>query len=228
MAFELKSHLNQNYELLKHKCLQAGTLFKDEKFPADNTSISLIKKNTKPYRVYWKRPHEISNNPKFIVNSIKPNNIVQGDTGNCWFISAVATLATIPNYFRFVMPVNQAFDSPSYAGIFHFRFWQFGEWLDVVVDDRLPVDENDALIYCRNKKDENEFCLPLLEKAYAKLAACYEFLNTGDPGDAMIDMSGAVSELFDLKKCIEKSYKTGDFNDSQEERALDEIDDNIG
>ena len=77
----------------------------------------------------------------------------------------------------------------------------------MIVDDLLPCDENDKLIYCRNKKSAHEFCLPLLEKAYAKLAACYEFLNTGDPGDAMIDLTGAVNEMYDLEKCVKKSER---------------------
>ncbi len=142
--------------------------------------------------------------------------------GNCWFISAVATLASIPNYCRFVIPANQTFDKATYAGIFHFRFWQFGEWVDVVVDDRLPVDENNELIYCHNENDKNEFFGPLLEKAYAKLAACYEFLNAGDPEDAMTDLSGAVCETFDLKKCLEITENEDEEDDDEDAEEFDD------
>ncbi len=69
------------------------------------------------------------------------------------------------------------------------RFWQYGKWVDIVIDDLLPVGENGRLVF--NKSDEsNEFWPALLEKAYAKLHANYNNLRGGQPRDGMVDLSG--------------------------------------
>jgi hypothetical protein len=47
-------------------------------------------------------------------------------------------------------------------GIFHFRFWLYGEWVDVVVDDRLPYFPDGRLVFCCNKEQPDEYWSPLL------------------------------------------------------------------
>ncbi|CAL8267610.1 unnamed protein product [Merluccius merluccius] len=201
MFSSTKPYKNQHYDELKGHCLKDKTLFEDPEFPATNKSLFFRKPPAG--RVEWKRPGEISTEPHLFVEGISAHDLHQGLVGNCWFVAACSCLALKPQLWKKVIPDHdeQEWDPKrpeNYAGIFHFQFWIFGEWLDVVVDDRLPTI-NGELIYCHSKPN-NEYWSALLEKAYAKLSGCYESLDGGNTGDAVVDFSGAVAESINLEE----------------------------
>ncbi|KAM6907588.1 calpain-5-like [Xenentodon cancila] len=206
MSSSAAPYKNQHYGELKKNCVRSKKLFEDPEFPTTNASLYFRK--LPPGVVKWKRPGEICDSPHLFVEGISSHDLNQGVVGNCWFVAACSCLALKPNLWKRVIPdwKEQEWDPnhpENYGGIFHFQFWIFGEWTDVVVDDRLPTI-NGELIYCHSKQN-NEFWSALLEKAYAKLSGCYECLEGGNTGDAVVDFSGAVSEAINLE--TEAFYK---------------------
>ncbi|KAM4567199.1 calpain-5-like [Odontesthes bonariensis] len=195
----------QSFSALKRRCQQNGTLFEDPLFPTSDQS--LFYQRNQIGRVTWKRPKELSSNPHLFVDGISAHDLHQGQLGNCWFVAACSSLASREALWQKVIPdwKDQEWNEEkpeSYAGIFHFQFWRFGEWVDVVIDDRLPT-VNGQLVYCHSN-DSNEFWSALVEKAYAKMSGCYEALDGGNTADALVDFTGGVSEPMDL---TENGYK---------------------
>nr|XP_026484142.1 calpain-A-like [Vanessa tameamea] len=181
----------QDFKEIRSQCLADGKLFEDPEFPATNRS--LYYKERPRNRLKWLRPKEICENPQLFVEGYSRFDVQQGVLGDCWLMAAVANLTLHRNLFYQVVPNDQSFDE-DYAGIFHFRIWQYGRWVDVVIDDRLPTYRGN--LYFLHSTERNEFWGALLEKAYAKLHGSYEALQGGLIHEAMVDFSGGVTEKY--------------------------------
>nr|XP_025865712.1 calpain-12 [Vulpes vulpes] len=197
-----KPFRGQRYEAIRAACLDEGILFRDPYFPAGPDALGyneLGPDSEKAKGVEWMRPHEFCAEPQFICEDMSRTDVCQGRLGNCWFLAAAASLTLYPRLLSRVVPPGQGFQD-GYAGVFHFQLWQFGRWVDVVVDDRLPVREG-KLMFVRSDQ-RNEFWAPLLEKAYAKLHGSYEVMRGGHMNEAFVDFTGGVGEVLYLRQDI--------------------------
>ncbi|ERE68646.1 calpain-13-like protein [Cricetulus griseus] len=188
---------NQDFRTLRDRCLNRGQLFIDDTFPAEASSIGQkLLKGKHLSKLEWKRPQDLSEDPPhFILEGASRFDIQQGRAGDCWFLAALGSLTQNPKCLQKIL-MDQSY-SQQYAGIFHFRFWQCGQWVEVVVDDRLPVIGKNFL-FVHPRRGNQEFWPCLMEKAYAKLLGSYSQIHYGYLPDALVDLTGGVVTIVNL------------------------------
>ncbi|XP_039895587.1 calpain-9 isoform X1 [Simochromis diagramma] len=145
--------------------------------------------------VKWKRPKELCSSPQFIVDGATRLDVCQGKLSDCWLLSAIASLSMNQSLLKKVVPLGQSFQD-GYSGCFTFRFWQYGQWEEVRIDDLLPTVDNNLIFL--SSPERQEFWSALLEKAYAKLKGGYRALDMGFPHEAMVDMTGGMTEVLQV------------------------------
>lgn len=189
-------------------------------------------------QVFWRNPVEFieeeqddEGNPiktdgvHFMKGDAASNEVIQGQLGNCWFISALSVLADRDALLRgggedidmenINMVDKEAAELCSIGvypplfhkfrkkGIFVFRFFKDFNWRYVLVDELLPYDLENGKLWFAHCLKSDEIWVPMIEKAYAKLFGCYEALRSGSVDEAIFDMTGLVCEkitLHDPKK----------------------------
>ncbi|CAH2314731.1 calpain-9 isoform X2 [Pelobates cultripes] len=198
----------QCYQSLRASCLEKGQLFTDPEFSYINSDPD----------VKWKRPPEFCQNPKFIDSGARSTDICQGQLGDCWLLAAISSLTLHPTLLSRVVPEDQTFcPSGGYCGIFHFKLWRFGEWVDVVVDDKLPT-KGGRLLYTKSDT-RGEMWSTLLEKAYAKVCGGYSALQGGAIPEALEDFTGGVAESVNVtRQSVEEIWEL--VNQSEGDKAL--------
>ena len=185
---------------IEEQVQETGQLYCDAEFPADDSSLYIDPMNRPAYasdNIDWKRPQEIytgEGGPHMIKDGLSPGDVKQGELGDCWLLGSFLCLACKPELLQ-----NLIYYDGIQFGYSVFRFFKDGEWKFVTIDTRIPVDPTTKEPKYARCVDLQEFWVPLIEKAYAKLHKKYENLNGGKMGEGMVDISGGVSEKYNLK-----------------------------
>lgn len=176
-----------------------------------------------PDCIEWNRMNEISENPVFIDEGAMANDVMQGALGDCWLISALSIIATKDHLLRGeykesflddniitdkeLLMLSTGIYPPLFHGfrhkkIFCFKFFKENKWYWVIIDDKLPCLKNQKKLIFGKCFNENEFWVPLIEKAYAKLHGCYQSLVSGFIDDGLVDLTGLVSQKMSIDESI--------------------------
>nr|XP_002124635.1 calpain-5-like [Ciona intestinalis] len=204
-------YMEQKFADIRKHCLSSGEYFEDTEFPPGDDALFLKEKSIPELK--WRRPNMLCNEPHLIVGGTSSMDLTTGEFGSPAFVAACSVLANHEDFWKRVVPdaMTQEWNPMkpmTYTGVFKFRFWRFGRWTEVVVDDRLPVLD-DQLFGIRST-EKNEFWSALLEKAYAKLVGCYEALHNMDSGEILQDLTGGIIEPINLRETVTDSQSKDD------------------
>jgi len=199
---------------------ERGLLFEDPTFPAHNISLfadpaqanananaaQTFRKDQDPFLagvegIEWKRPSELGD-PSFKVKmfsgGIDPDDVAQGRLGNCYFLAAIANTATASKDLIINDLIVEDFEQQGMYGV---KFFVNGQWLTIVVDDRIPcIPWGSQWIpifaglkdHSAQEKNVKELWPMIFEKAWAKLHMSYEVTAGGDTSDATNYLTGGL------------------------------------
>ncbi|KAG8951564.1 hypothetical protein FRC04_005850 [Tulasnella sp. 424] len=217
-------HCRDRVERLARECLEGNRKFRDLEFDLlEDKASCLHRLGYDPQNPRYKpadvrRVTEMVKDPRFFVDDATASDICQGYINNCWFLSALAVVATTT---RVIDRICVARDEK--VGIYGFIFWRDSGWAEVIIDDLLctkippwnhlsttdrAMFRNDKWtynnrarqglfenLYFAKSKTDNETWVPLIEKAYAKLHGDYESLENGFTSEGVEDLTGGVSTI---------------------------------
>ena len=116
-----------------------------------------------------------------------PNDVVQGELGDCYFLSVLAAFAEDPNIIAdLIDPKGKGSD-----GSFTAKVIIHGEPVTMVVDDSFPVANDTKLAFAGINENSGNIWPLILEKAWAKCNRSYEDIIPGNSADAFEFLSPA-------------------------------------
>ena len=173
-------------------CEANKTVFTDKDFPACHKSIGKPMED----RDIWLRAKDfMKETPRLFSDKIEPGDILQGELGDCYFLSSLAVLAERPDRIRALFRHH----IPNTCGAYCVTLYFNGIETDVILDDQFPCNKatkQPLFTHCNG----SELWVLLLEKAYAKLHGSYADIESGIAGVALSDLTGGPCFVHKLEE----------------------------
>ena len=187
-----------------------------------------------PSEVEWYRPAQICPKPQWMDSEgVNAGDVAQGALGDCWFISALGSLAAnsqdsilsnmdpmtlekLDSGQPLTREIWNVLKGSLFSPLFHYyatkgmyviRFMKNYKWHYIIMDDKLPCNSDKYPLYAKDK-NLKEYWVSLIEKAYAKLHGNYYYLTSGFIHEALTDLTGSVPLKVDLNELKEDSDPT--------------------
>ena len=195
------------------KLAKVGSIFTDDLFPPSKHNLCKLdssgnwefpeyadENDLKNWEnIKWERVENIfmSSDYQVFYDKIEKEDIIQGSLGNCYFLSAVASLCKYPNLIKKLFFFKEKSDEHCYGCYFRIN----GIWKLVLLDDFIPCYERGLYEkeFAFTYTNGNELWVILLEKAWAKLNGNYARIIGGDPHEIFEVLTNAYSEKFNFK-----------------------------
>jgi len=158
--------------------------------------------------VTWLRPAQIAegqgkDKAVFVDDDFVLDDVDQGWLGDCWFLASIAAVIDeVPELLaKHLAQAKEDFELGS--GKLRFKFFDFGEEVEVVIDDRLPcyaethIHGGGRLLFCTSNRSI-ELWSALLEKAFAKFHGGYRKLNGGKTPEGIAYLTGFITQSVPL------------------------------
>ena len=204
---------------------QPGKLFTDPIFPPNINSLLGLDSTGKPIdpkaykdnmeevkkfqNLTFARPNEVFGNQyKLFSGKIEASDIIQGQLGDCYFLTALSNLSKYPGLILKIFRT----DKVNKDGYYELLLRIDGKPTILIIDDYIPVYKNNKQP-CFAKPHGNELWVILLEKAWAKINGGY--INT---------ISGMVHEPFEvLTGFSSRVYSLNNLTDNLQNEIIEEM-----
>lgn len=191
VGVEFTRHREWNYFDLLSKLSGSSEPFSDPSFPRQLSSLCDVSNSEMVERFgqyVWKRPREIYDGPFHIFyDNIEPDDIKQGSLGDCYFLSALSSLAEWPDRVRKLFLSDELQVHGCYGVLFCIR----GQFQNVIVDDAFPCHAGFGGTPAFSRGHGCELWVMILEKAWAKRYGSYQQIESGMTSDCLSAFTGA-------------------------------------